>query len=1002
MQVDKPVVCPILVGRTAHLASLDQLLARASSRRAQAALIAGEAGNGKSRLVAEAKARASHQSFLILQGNCFESDRALPYAPLIDLLRGFCAARSQADVARHLGSTASEFVKLLPELAPSLSDSTPAFSPEQEKHRLLHAFSQFFTRLAATQRLLIVIEDLHWSDDESLEALLNIIRRASAQPILFALTYRSDEITPALNRFLAGLDRERFATELTLARLAPVEVDVMLRAIFELQRPVQAEFLNAICALTEGNPFFIEEILKSLIASGDIFYAEGRWDRKPLNELRIPRTVQVAVQRRADGLSPAARQLLGLAAVAGRRFDFALLQKLTQRDEAGLVQLVKELIAAQLVVEESAETFVFRHALTQQAVRADMLARERRALHRTIAEALETASPETRLAELAHHFYEAGAWEKALDYSQRAGQKALSLYAISAAAEHFTRALESARQLGRRPPLALYLERGHAYETLGDFERARADFESALELAQANGDRPTAWQALIDLGALWASRDYERTGEYFRRASEAARELGDAAILARSLNRLGNWHMNVEQMSEARQCHREALAIFEAANDRRGLAETLDLLGITDGMAGDLLQATTHYERAVALFRELDDRGGLASSLIVLAPRGAIYMQNVGVWPDSNYAGRVRDSELALQIARETNSRPAEALARAWLALCLATGGEYAHAIELAGQSIEISDEIGHRQFMAITRWAAGALYLDLLALSTAREHLEQALTLARQSNATHWVRIASGFLASTHILPNELTRAKTVLSAALTPSTPMQASGQRQAWAAYAELLMAQGRPDEALKVIEQLISSAAGIESQGEHAIPRLGLLRGEALAALGRIEEAEAVLNAARETALRQDARPMIWRTRAALSRFYRAQGRREEMEREAETAKTLIHGLAANVPAGPLRDQFLSRASAMIPPLPSPSPRQAAKKEFGGLTGREREVAALVAQGKSNRAIADELVLSERTVEKHVENALSKLSFASRAQLAAWAVERGLMGDDGMKG
>ena len=114
----------------------------------------------------------------------------------------------------------------------------------------------------------------------------------------------------------------------------------------------------------------------------------------------------------------------------------------------------------------------------------------------------------------------------------------------------------------------------------------------------------------------------------------------------------------------------------------------------------------------------------------------------------------------------------------------------------------------------------------------------------------------------------------------------------------------------------------------------------------------------------------------------------------MEREAETAKTLIEGLAANLPLGPIRDQFLSRAISAIPSLPTLSPRQLAKKEFGGLTGREREVAALVARGKSNRAIAEELVLSERTIEKHVENALSKLGFASRAQLAAWAVERGL--------
>ncbi|MBI3241881.1 MAG: tetratricopeptide repeat protein [Chloroflexi bacterium] len=482
---------------------------------------------------------------------------------------------------------------------------------------------------------------------------------------------------------------------------------------------------------------------------------------------------------------------------------------------------------------------------------------------------------------------------------------------------------------------------------------------------------------------------------------EAARALNDPAALARTLNRLGNWRMNVEQLAEARQCHQEALSIFESVQDKRGLAETLDLLGIAAGMSSDPLGTVAYYERAVALFRELDDRGGLASSLTVLAPRGAIYMQNVGVWPESTLAGRVRDSEAALQIACDTNSRPAETLARAWLGLCLATAGEYARALEQIQQAIEISDEIGHRQFMAITRWVAGAAHLDLLALPAAREHLEQALKFARESSAIHWVRIAAAFLASLHISQNELAKAETILKEAFTPDTPMIGIGQRHAWATYAELALAQGRADEALRVVEMLIDSATGIEVQGEHAIPRFGLARGEALAALGRTEEAEIVLQAARETALKHEARPMLWRLHAALSRFYRSQGRGEESEREGEAAKTLIEGLSANLPVEPIRDQFLSRALIMIPSLPTPSPRQLAKKEFGGLTGREREVATLVAQGKSNRAIADELVVSERTVEKHVENALAKLGFASRAQLAAWAVERRLStlsGDD----
>jgi len=147
----------------------------------------------------------------------------------------------------------------------------------------------------------------------------------------------------------------------------------MLRAIFALPRSARLELSDPIYELTEGNPFFVEEVLTSLIAAGDIFYENGRWDRKPLSELHIPRSVQDAVHQRTDLLSEDARRALILAAVAGRRFDFALLQQLTHHDEPHLLSLMKELIAAQLVVEESEERFAFRHALTRQAIYADLL-----------------------------------------------------------------------------------------------------------------------------------------------------------------------------------------------------------------------------------------------------------------------------------------------------------------------------------------------------------------------------------------------------------------------------------------------------------------------------------------------------------------------------------------------------------------------------------------------------------------------------------------------------
>src|SRR6266568_610848 len=540
----KPVVCPVLIERVSDLATLHALIAQAKSGRGQVVLLSGEAGIGKSRLVAEARAYVAAQQFLLFQGNCFSADIAYPYAPLLDLVRSSAANQFSAAGASELAPFARELHQLLPDLVPLPPDGEGQFigpsppvssDPEQEKRRLFTALTQFFTGQATKQPVLLIIEDIHWSDDTSLEFLHALARRCPAHPLLILLTYRSDEVRPILRHFLAQLDRERLAEEISLSRLTRSGVEAMLRAIFALPRSVRLELPDSIYTLTEGNPFFIEELLKSLIAAGDIFYADGRWDRKPLSELHIPRSVQDAVQQRTDLLSEDARRVLILAAAAGRRFDFALLQQLTNHDEPHLLSLMKELMAAQLVVEESEERFAFRHALTRQAIYADLLVRERKALHRSIADTMERlsgSSPDAYLADLAYHFFEAGAWGKAMEYGQRAGEQAQRLYSPRAAIEHVTRALDAAQRGSILPPTMLYRQRGQAYETLGDFERAQADYKTTLQMAQRAGDGHGEWQALMDLGFLWAERDYSQTGAYCQEALALARRMDDPLTLA--------------------------------------------------------------------------------------------------------------------------------------------------------------------------------------------------------------------------------------------------------------------------------------------------------------------------------------------------------------------------------------------------------------------------------------------------------------------------------------
>jgi DNA-binding CsgD family transcriptional regulator/tetratricopeptide (TPR) repeat protein len=984
-----------MLGRTSALAALQLLFDRGQQGHGQTILISGEAGIGKTRLVREA-VHASAQSFLVLQGHCFQHGRAWPYAPLIELLRGYIESVPAPELA--VDAPILEVVRLLPELQPRSPalEPAPALDPEQEKRRLFSALVTLLLELAAQQPLLLIVEDLHWCDEGSLDFLLFLARRAMDTSLLMLLTYRDDEGHPGLP-WLAELDRARLAYEIRLSRLSRADVHAMLRAIFALQRPVRREFLDSIYTLTEGNPFFVEEVLSTLVTAGAIDSQGTAWDRKPLRDFRIPRSVQGVVQQRVERLGGDTRRLLAIAAVAGRSFDARLLQEITGLDEIILLSGLKELVDARLVIEGAPDRFSFRHALTRQSIYGSLLARERKALHRLCAESLARA-PETDaiLTDLAYHFNAAELWTDALEYSQRAARRALVHYAPRAAVEHLDHALHAAESLSV-PPTPLLRMRAQALDMLGDFALACIDLERVLADARAEGNRRTEWEALLDLGQLWASRDYGQAGIYWQDALDLARMLQSLPMRAHSLNRIGNWYLNREQPDTARRCHSEALAIFEGLEDRPGLAETLDLLGMANYLGSDLAAGTAQYERAATLYHALDDRVGLINCLATLPMRGGTYQTNTMVAAATLLVSHAEGEE-ALGMARAIGWRAGEAYALIFLGFCLGSRGDYARALDVLPRALTIAQEIEHRQWTTAACCALGALYLDLLALSHARSELERAVALARETGSVHWLSCTAGFLAVVYLQQQEPKLAEELLASVLSSDAPAQTLGQRLVWCARGELALARDNPQEALEVVDRLeMAVRNGPAAHGPVPALRLLSLRADALAAIGRLEESEALLREALDLAVTQGARPMLWRLHAALGKVFRLQERHGETESACATARGVVESLAAAIPDEALRDVFLRGAITRLPPTRTRTKRRVTRHPVAPLTARECEIAVEVARGKTNAAIASTLVLSERTVESHIGNIRSKLGLTSRTAIASWAAEAGIVRD-----
>jgi DNA-binding CsgD family transcriptional regulator len=708
----------------------------------------------------------------------------------------------------------------------------------------------------------------------------------------------------------------------------------------------------------------------------------------------IPCSVQDAVHQRAEHLTPLAQRLLTLAAVAGRRFDFSVLRSILQLDEQEMLPLVKELMEAQLVVEESEERFSFRHALTRQAIYNGLLLRERKALHRRLAETIEQLHPSTTaqeafLVDLAHHFFEGAVWVKAFEYGQRAALRSAALYAPRAAIEHLTRALQAQSHLQEFPSAGLYRARGQAYETLGEFERARRDYAQVLTTARQTQDGIMEWQSLLDIGFLWAGRNYAQAGQWLRQALDLAQQLGDGRLQAQSLNRLGNWLVNTGQAERGLEAHREALSMFERMQDTHGIAETHDLLGMASGIYGDTVSAVQHVRQAIELFRAQNDQQHLISSLT------SYFAYASPSWAETTYSLSeglekcMRVANEALRLARQTDSLHAQAFVELMTGGTRACFGEFGAAQRHAQEALRLAMEIGHAQWTAGAYFTLGRLYLLMLESSLALETLKKGVAISSEIGSTWWTGNLTAYFAQACILKGAFPRAESALKAVMTrDQTPRNAPERRVIWT-WGELALANDEPGVAMEIAERLLSSVPG--DHQEQPIPWLLHLKARALIATGQTKEALEVLEAAKGGLLASQERPLLWQVHALLGQVHTYLKQGKQARQEFVAASHVIHSLKTTIDDEYLSEHFSRLALKRLPrelALAGPAP---SGEQFHGLSEREYMVATLLAEGKSNREIAQTLIVGERTVETHVSNILSKLDFTSRKQIATWRLQ-----------
>ncbi len=587
------------VGREQEMEQLKVALEGALSGRGSLAMLVGEPGIGKTRLADQFGVYSSLRGAQVLLGRCYEGDMALPYQPFVEAFRQYMRSRPDPVLRQELGAGAPEIAKLVSDVRQRFPDipEAPPMEGEAERLRLFDSVTQFVHNAAMASPLVLVLDDIHWADKPSLLLLQYLARNVSGARVLLLCAYRDVELdrTHPLAEVMSTLRREQPYLRLLLRGLPGDAVYTLLTAMdpSEENEAGRQALAEALYQETEGNPFFIREVLSLLMEEGKLYREGGRWTARvtSISELGIPEGVREVIGRRLSRLSEGANRMLICASTMTGGLSWEELRAITGEDETALLDLLDEALGAQLIVEragDQAGTYDFTHALIRQTLYGELSTPRRVILHRQIGQALEElhkGNVEPHLAELAHHFFQAapgGDVDKAISYATKAGERSMAVVAYEEAAAHYERALQALELLAtpdepRRCELLLSL--ADAHNQGGDRDKGMQIALQAAAVARQCQLPHQLARAAFEYAFTWGEPG-ELNEEALALIREGVAALGDDddALRARLMFRLGMELWLGGRPDDAGAPAEESLALARRAGDSEALAEALFLI----------------------------------------------------------------------------------------------------------------------------------------------------------------------------------------------------------------------------------------------------------------------------------------------------------------------------------------------------------------------------------------------------------------------------------------
>lgn len=770
-----------LVGRDREYTMLVRHLQEAAHGRGRIVVITGEVGIGKTRLVQEFIEQIGTPT-LFLMGHCHETGETAPYQPIVEALRGYLPAVhwDRLDISRVWLSEVNRLVPELGDLVPDLPHSIH-LDPAQERNRLFEGVTQFLVALARAPEtsapLVLFIDDLHWADEPTLQLLQYLARNTATEHILVVAACRTEEMGPALIQMERSLSRQELLWKIHLERLTSEDITMMIRQMAGMETG-GVKFSRRIYQETEGNPFFVIEVIRSLFEAGVLHRDEYGWstDLKDFatdyTEIAIPPSIREVVSARLDRLGEKSHQLLETAAATGRQFLFPEVQRALNWDEEDVLDALDHLLQTHLVKEVdvgiAGTRYQFDHDKIREVAYQNMSGARRQHLHRLVGQAVEEIYRpylDDVVARLAHHFTHGGDRGKGFIYSVRAGDRAKAVFANEKAIEHYQRALELASDTDQLS--TTYENLGDVYAMVGRHERALECFQMILasdrddftptqaaeihrKIARVHVRRAQydlALQHLEQGKQILASSDhsleivrindgmafvYIRQGR-FREAIELCEQnfetinqWVDQADTQResawTYNTLGSAYLHSGRYDQAIEMFERGLAIKQAIQDTHGLATVYNNLGVVHYYRGDYDRALDFYQKSFDIKKEIGDIYGLAISCT-----------NIGLMKYHH-----REHEEALRHLNEA-VRICEEISASWLmpeiyrvmALVHLAQENAAAAKECARKSLACAETLPNRAYLGVGHRVLGEVlvygYGDWPA---AEEHFAESISI--------------------------------------------------------------------------------------------------------------------------------------------------------------------------------------------------------------------------------------------------------------------------------